>query len=181
MNGIKIESEIEWLAEHHKYSSFKYNVTKGLQAKFVALHPYRHHWPKVCALKISRKFPLNFFSGPKKKNFIGQMIECQEFCLKFFLNNISCVGSGVWYHKNVRKFPWSEYTKMSEKKISVVLFSDIFRPVSEFLQKKKKFYEHMFQTCYYKYLEQIIIINRAINIVILSTSERFLLIKVDKQ
>ena len=70
LNGIKIESEIEWLAEHHKYSSFKYNVTKGLQAKFVALHPYRHHWPKVCALKISRKLPLNFFLVQKKKRFL---------------------------------------------------------------------------------------------------------------
>jgi len=39
----------------------------------------------------------------------------------------------------------------------------------------------MFEMGYYKYLGQIIIINIVINIVILSTSERFLLIKVDKQ
>ena len=112
-----------------------------------------------------------FFSGPKKKDFYSSndMFKLQvESRVLFKILLKQHVLRGFW--RMVSK-------KMSEKKSAWYYFLT-FLDLRIFV---KKCYKHMFQTCYYKYLEQIIIINIAINIVILSTSERFLLIKVDKQ
>ena len=53
LNGLGITTTINWLPENHKTSTFKYNITKGLQAKFVALAPYKEHWDTVSRLDSS--------------------------------------------------------------------------------------------------------------------------------